>query len=172
MSLFVSFVPFCKMERSLATRRSEGSVEPRPSESLFDPELDISRSRDSQPSGESIDDQRRLIVNPFLAALGWVIVLVIIRAALRNLNAILFLVGLGLLWVPIFLFQYHCLDCGATGWLQSFRRHCCPAITARALDNTVVRRFRGLSVKSQVVGWIYFLIAAFMAIVIVLAARR
>jgi len=70
------------------------------------------------------------------------------------------------------LFQYHCLDCGATGWLLSFRRHCCPAITARAHDGVVVRRFPGLSVKSQIIGWIYFLLAAFMAIVIVLAARR
>jgi hypothetical protein len=175
-------VPSCKIERSPALRQAssagdamswiEGSVEPgpNPSPSLFDPDLDIPRQAQSQLSGESIDDQRRLIVNPFLAVLGWLIVLVIIRISLRSLNSLMFLTGLGLLWVPVFLFQYHCLDCGATGWLQTFRRHCCPAVTARA-QNGVAPRFPGFSVKSQVIGWIYFLVAAFVVIIIVLAAR-
>jgi hypothetical protein len=168
---FVSFVRSCKMERSLATRRSEGSVEPRPGETLFDPDVDIPRRRESRHSSYLIEDHQRLIVNPFLAVLGWVIVLVIVRAALNNRNSTLFLVGLGLLWVPLFLFQYHCLDCGATGWLQSFRRHCCPAVTARAQNGTM-QRFPGSSVKNQIIGWFYVLAMAFVVVVIVLAARR
>ncbi len=88
--------------------------------------------RRSQPSSEAIEDQLRLIVNPFLAVFGWVIALVIIRIALQVYSAYLFLAGLGLLLVPLFLFQYHCLDCGATGWLQCSWRHCCPAVTHRA----------------------------------------
>jgi hypothetical protein len=159
------------MERSLAMRRSEGSVEQRPSQNLFDPELDIPRLRLSELSIESIESNRRLIVNPFLAVLGWVIALVIIRLALQILSPILFFAGLALLLVPLFLFQFHCLDCGATGWLQGFRRHCCPALTVRA-QNGIVRRFPGLSVKNQIIGWIYLLVAAVMVIVLMLAARR
>jgi hypothetical protein len=151
--------------------RREGSVEPRPSESLFDPDLDPPPQRLSQLSSESIEDHLRLIVNPFLAVLGWVIVLVIIRMALQIRSPVWFLTGLGLSVVPPFFFQYHCLDCGATGWLQSCWRHRCPAVTNRA-QNGIVRRFRGLSVKNQVVAWINIVLAVFLMYFILVAGRR
>jgi hypothetical protein len=154
-------------------RRSEGSVEPRPSpsQSRFDPELDIPHRRPSQLSSESIEDQLRLIVNPFLAVLGWVIVLAILRLALRVHSSNLFLSGLGLALVPLFLFQYHCLDCGATGWAQSSWRHRCPAVTARA-QSGIVRRSPRLSVKNQMIAWIYLLVVAFAVWVIFFASRQ
>ena len=152
-------------------RRSEGSVEPRPSPSLFDPDLDIPHRRPSQLSSESIDSQRRLIVNPFLAVLGWVIVLAILRLALRIHSSNLFLTGLGLSLVPLFLFQYHCLDCRATGWVQSSWRHCCPAVAARA-QSGIVRRSPRLSVKNQMIAWIYLLVVALAVWVIFFTSQR
>ena len=146
-------------------------MERRPSESLFDPDLDVPRRPQAQSSSEAIEDQLRLIVNPFLAVFGWVIALIIIRLALQVYSVYLFLAGLGLLLVPLFLFQYHCLDCGATGWLQCSWRHCCPAVTSRA-QNGIVRRFPRLSVKNQTIAWLYLLILAFMVIVLMFASRR
>jgi hypothetical protein len=151
-------------------RRSEGSVEPQPNQSPFDPDLDPPQRRLSQPSSESIESQLRLIVNPFLAVLGWVIVLVILRLALQIHSSNLFLTGLGLSLVPLFLFQYHCLDCGATGWVQSSWRHCCPAVAART-QNSIVRRSPRLSVKNQMIAWIYLLVVAFAVWVIFFASR-
>ena len=145
-------------------------MESRSRQSLFDPDLDTPRRRQSHISSELIENQRRLIVNPFLAVLGWVIALAVIRIALLSHHLVLFLTGLGLSLVPLFLFQYHCLDCGATGWLQSAWRHGCPAVVARA-ENGVVRRFPGMSLGRQVMAWISILAVAFMVFVIVRLAR-
>jgi hypothetical protein len=144
-------------------------VELRSSQSPFDPDLDVPHRRPSQLSSESIECQRRLIVNPFLAVLGWVIVLAILRLALQIRNSLLFLTGLGLSLAPLFLFQYHCLDCGATGWVQSAWRHCCPAVTARA-QSGIVRRPPRLSVTNQMIAWIYLLVLAFAVWVIFFAS--
>jgi hypothetical protein len=168
---FVSFVPSCNMERSLAMRRSEVSVEPRPTQSRYDPDLDNPSRRLSQTSIESIEDHQRLLVNPFLVVLGWVIVVALIRMALRIHSLHLFVTGIILLLVPALLFQYHCLDCGKTGWLFRYRRHACPAVTARA-QTGVVRRFRGLSVTIQIIVWGQILAVAWVFFTTLFALRR
>jgi hypothetical protein len=152
-------------------KQGKGSVEPRPSQSPFDPDLDVPHRRPSQLSSESIESQLWLIVNPFLAVLGWVIVLAILRLALQIHSLKLFLTGLSLSMVPLFLFQYHCLDCGATGWVQNAWRHCCPAVTARA-QSGIVRRAPRLSVKKQTIAWIYLLIVAIAVWGIFFASQR
>jgi hypothetical protein len=142
-----------------------------PSQSRFDPDLDIPRRRLSPASIESIEDHQRLMVNPFLVVLGWVIVVALIRMALRIHSLHLFVTGVFLLLVPALLFQYHCLDCGSTGWLFRYRRHACPAVTARA-QSGVVRRFHGLSVTFQLIVWSQILAVALVLFMILFALRR
>ena len=123
---------------------------------------------------------QRLVANPFLAFAAWVFWLPasywvmawltrperIERVhregllALANV-AVILLLAAGFL-APIWLFQFHCLDCGRTSLLSRWRRHACPAILGRrALDRP--RRFRGPTPPVQVVLWLWALLAAGMA---------
>ena len=118
-------------------------MEPRPSQNAFDPDLDTPPRLMPRLSSESIEDQLRLIVNPFLAVLGWVIALVIIRVGPAKTNPYLFLTGLGLLWVPLFLFQYHCLDCGKTELVTRVLEGIAALRWRHARESGTVRRFPG-----------------------------
>jgi len=127
--------------------------------SVFDPDLDVSRPRRVRRTVEPIGECQRLIANPFLAVLCWVAVFFVIRQGLRMHSLPLFLGGLGLLFVPILLVQYHCLDCGATGWLFRSRSHACPVVVARHQNPGAWRR-RGPRVETQIILWVYCLMAA------------
>jgi hypothetical protein len=134
-------------------------------ESAFDPDLDELQPRRARPAGEPIAECQRLLANPLLAVLCWAGVYFVIRHGLLIRNLPLFLVGLVLLIVPIFLVQYHCLDCGATGWLFRSRRHACQAVVAR-LHNPGTWRRRGPRLKIQIIIWLYCLAAASILLVI------
>jgi hypothetical protein len=58
-----------------------------------------------------------------------------------------------------FLIQYHCVDCGATGWALRHRRHACPEEVARWQNRRPLPR--GLpSVGTQIVMWCFLLLFA------------
>lgn len=92
-----------------------------------DPEFDSSpsspvRLRDFDPL-----EHQRLVVNPFLAVLG-LLVLGSVEVSLRFPGALLLAPFFFLLPSKI---QYHCLDCGHTGSFSRRARHACPAVFAR-----------------------------------------
>ena len=138
--------------------------------SVFDPDLDVSRPRRVRIEVEPIEEYQRLLANPFLAVLCWVVVFFVVRQALRLDSFALFLVGLVLLSCSILMVQYHCLDCGATGWLIRCRRHACPDVV-RAQNNPGTWRRRGPRVETQIVVWLYGLVAVAVLLVVAYLAR-
>jgi hypothetical protein len=79
------------------------------------------------------------VANPFLAmaaAVGWY---ALIRQVLRARRLDLFFPALASLVLVAFLFQYHCLDCGATGRLQRWRAHECGRVRARRAEGRSLR---------------------------------
>ena len=111
----------------------------------------------------------RVLANPFLGLMGFVIWLMIggwlLEAFLRNreltaplIPLVTVVYGASLVLVPR-LFHYHCLDCGGTGRLKEWRRHVCPTSAARRLLGES-RRFRGPPPGAQVILWLWWLMAA------------
>jgi hypothetical protein len=143
-------------------------VEPGPD--VFDRDLDPAPRRSRDPASVSIAPFQRLVVNPFLTVLLLVIIVAILRFATQTQNTALFQIGIGLILVDVLLVQYHCLDCGATGWLIRYRKHGCPTVVTR-FQRGEWRRFRGPSVKLQLAGWIVILATAFILGLIVLLSR-
>jgi hypothetical protein len=116
---------------------------------------------------DSPEDYLRLIANPFLAILGflgwlgaviWITHLDIDRELLGPLVPIIAVVFLFVLWRIGALFQYHCLDCGATGRLSRWREHVClPSALRQQLGRP--KRIRGPSPIVQIVLWLWGLLA-------------
>jgi len=151
-------------------------VEPNERPNTFDPDFDLPPTRPARYSLESIEANQRLVCNPFLGCFALVVIYALIRTGLRWHNLTSFLTAIGLLFVPFLLFQYHCLDCGATGWLIRSRRHVCSAVVAR-LQNEGVRRPRGPSIPIQTTAWfclmgIVFLMAMIVMMLVEQAPRR
>jgi hypothetical protein len=141
-----------------------------PDPDVFDRDLDPAPRRSLDPSSVSIAPFQRLIVNPFLAVLLFVIIIAILRSAAQTQSTALFQLGIGLIAVDVFLVQYHCRDCGATGWVFRYRRHACPTVVAR-FQRGEWRRFHGPSVKLQLAGWILLLGMVFIVGLIVVLSR-
>jgi hypothetical protein len=135
-----------------------------------DPELDAPRGRPPvlPIPAHAPEDYRRLVVNPFLALLGLVLWLLTLRQVLREKRlALLFPVILGLAGI-VFLLQYHCLDCGRTGLFFRWRRHACERVLARQVEGRPLG-FRGPRPLTQLVLWIYALLA--VAVLFLLVPR-
>jgi hypothetical protein len=137
-----------------------------PQLSTFDPDFDSPAARRPQLGDSPLNREKRLVVNPFLVVLDWLIAFALFRAAIAHRNFTIFQIGAVLLLSGFFLLQYHCLDCGTTGWLIRHRSHTC--------HDDVVRwrppRFRVPSVGTQIVVWCY-LVAAAVLLLLILARR-
>ena len=105
-----------------------------PGQGTFDRDVDSQPGRPPRVPFESVPEYQRLVANPFLAVLAWLVDVSLMRAAMKSRSSTLFLIGLSLLFVAFFFLQFHCLDCGATGWLFRYRSHACPAVVARYQD--------------------------------------
>jgi hypothetical protein len=132
---------------------------------LFDRELDPQPQRRVGPDRDTVVPFQRLLVNPFLAVAVFVLVVALWREGVTRRSPALFQLGVGLLLVDVFLVQYHCLDCGATGWLLRYRRHACPTVLSR-WQRGESRRFRGPGVRLQLVAWVTLVAAVFVLAVI------
>ncbi len=97
---------------------------------MFDRDLDPP-SRQAVLLPEHLAGYQRVVVNPFLAVLGWLAWLFAIRQSMRAGNAMLFFFLLPWVPAPSRLFQFHCLDCGRTGWLSRLGRHACTGVLER-----------------------------------------
>jgi hypothetical protein len=137
---------------------------------IFDPDID-SRQRPPVEPYWSVADCQRLIANPALAFLVWVSAYLAIRHALSEHHLGLFLVGLVLTVVPCFLGQYHCLDCGATGWALRAAWHGCPSVVAR-LHHPDAGRLRVPRLRSQFKIWIVVVLLALLVYAILGSPRH
>jgi hypothetical protein len=120
----------------------------------FDPDLDASNRPIPSVPPHRILESQRLVANPFLAIAGWILGVVLMRWGLASVDVRLYLFGFAFLILPFGFFQYHCLDCGATGSFYRARRHICPAILTRALGQTR-RRNRVPRLSTQLKGWFF-----------------
>lgn len=125
----------------------------------FDEDLDLQPRRPAPEPDEPVEVYQRLIANPFLAVLAWLVSFYLFRESLRRQNLPLFLTGFVVFFGAFFLMHFHCLDCGATGWLVRSRQHACPAVVARRQGGWA-RRWRGPAIKIQLAAWFIFMIAA------------
>lgn len=138
--------------------------EPQPS--TFDPEFEAPFPAEAQRPGSAQRDKKRLLVNPILALVDWLVAVALLRAAITRVNFALFAAGAWLLFLGFVLAQYHCLDCGATGWLVHQGRHVCREDRlGRPSRRRRVWRVPGISV--QIVVWFYLLAAAVILLLIV-----
>jgi hypothetical protein len=119
-------------------------------------------------------DYLRILSNPFLGLLGllgWFVVVRWLIAALRRspeltvpLSPILVvLVVAALFGLTPALFQYHCLDCGATGRLSRWRTHLCPASNLRRQSGRH-RWLRGPSPFVQNIIWFWLVLTALIVL--------
>jgi hypothetical protein len=139
---------------------------PTPPPAGRDPEFDPVLNTSALELDHSPESYQRLVANPFLgffAIVAWMAVVLILFQGIFGpftpMAAILMLAALALL-PP--LFQYHCLDCGATGRLTEWRRHMCPSVAERRLEGRT-RRIRGPAPPIQVLLWLWVLMALIVA---------
>jgi hypothetical protein len=121
----------------------------------------------SPASAHAPEDYQRLVANPFLALLGLVLWCLALRQILGAKRLDLLIPVLLSLGAVVFLLQYHCLDCGATGLLFRWRRHACERVLARQLEGRPLR-FRGPRPPTQLVLWIYALLTVAVLFLLVL----
>lgn len=142
------------------------TAQPELAPDTFDREMDdVPRRPRSPRAGATLDAQGyvRALANPFLAAawvVGWLIAtryLILFEHFALNMLALMVLIGI----TPLLL-QYHCLDCGHTGWLFRWRWHSCPQVEARRAARRY-RWVRGPTPGFQILIWIAL---AFLALVL------
>jgi hypothetical protein len=146
-------------------------VQTEPSPTLFDPEHDAPRGLPRGLSSNAISAYQRVVVNPLLAILGWLLAIVLIRYSTRSHNLALYLTAILWLFVPFVLVQFHCLDCRVTGWLLRVRRHACSSVIARCVSKESLRG-RWPSITVQIHCWIYALVALAILGFVLFASRR
>jgi hypothetical protein len=138
--------------------------------STYDRDVDLHPQGESSHTGP-IDPYRRLVANPLLALAGVVAAIFLIRVSLEHRILPLFLASIGLLFGAFFFVQYHCLDCGSTGWLVRAGRHACPPLMARWREGRIGRwRFPGL--KFQMILWLHLLASVAGLLLILFAFSR
>ncbi len=130
-----------------------------PEGGIFDPDLDNQPRRPSLFAADPVHEYQRLVANPFLTVLAWVIFLGLLRGVVPRQEAAGLVADIVIFGLALLLAQYHCLDCGATGWLVRHQRHACPKVMIR-WQNQIVRRFQGPGLGLQLVGWFIVTITA------------
>ena len=133
----------------------------------YDPDLDLQPRQPIRDSIEPVDQCQRLVANPFLAVLAWVVAFGLLTESVRHPNLAAFMTAITLSFVAFFLLQFHCLDCGATGWLLRSWAHVCPAVVARRQSQRV-SPFRGPGLGLQLFAWFIVITAAFIFAMVIL----
>jgi hypothetical protein len=141
---------------------------------LFDPELDtshaLSASRLPALPIEVIGEHQRLVVNPLVAILCGLGGVVLIQHALRTRNVLLFGTAVGVLFLSFLLIQFHCRDCGSTGWYLHVGRHACAAVVARWRQNVSARS--GLRSRTQLLIWVYVMVLSLLGYAVFTLSQR
>ncbi|HEX3449846.1 MAG TPA: hypothetical protein VHS97_16450 [Isosphaeraceae bacterium] len=137
---------------------------------IFDHDLDAQPRRRIPTREDPPYEYQRLVVNPFLTVLIWIIFSGLHRGIEPRLTAAVFVAVLVVFVLGLFLVQFHCLDCGATGWLVRYQRHACPKVVAR-WRSRVVRRFHGPRLRIQLIAWLIVTMAALLLGALALGSR-
>lgn len=140
------------------------------SSSTYDREVDAG-PREVPVFREPVDPCRRFVANPLLAVAVCVLAIVLLRYSVERRILLLFLVGSALLPGAVFFSQFHCLDCGATGWLLAARRHICPPLVVRWRQGPR-SRWRFPSLKAQMIIWLYLLVSMAGLLLILFASGK
>ena len=121
---------------------------------VSDPALDFLPRNLNQSIREElrIEAYQRLIANPFLGVMALGGSCLAINAAIEVQQLDLEVLAASTLIVSRWLFQFHCLDCGSTGWLRRWRDHECHTVRGRLASNRP-RRIRGPKPSTQTVLW-------------------
>jgi hypothetical protein len=115
---------------------------------------------------EFVGGHQRVLVNPIVSILCVLAGVALIQFALRTRFLVLFAAGLLVMALGFFLIQYHCLDCGGSGWYQYASRHACEPVLARWREKVETHTL--LRARTQLSIWIYVLV---FGILIYLVAR-
>lgn len=154
-------------------RRNGHNVDNDPRSPLFDPHLDtsheLSSSRLPALPIEAIGEHQRLVVNPLVAILCSLAGVALIQHALRTRNVVLFCTAVGVLFLSLLLIQFHCRDCGATGWYLHASHHACAAIVARWRQNLSARS--GLRARTQLLIWTYVMVFSLLGYAVLALSR-
>jgi hypothetical protein len=138
---------------------------------IFDHDLDAQPRRPNLVPSDPVDKYQRLVANPFLTVLAWIVLLGLLRGIPRGQEAAGLAAGMVVFVMALLLIQFHCLDCGATGWLLRRHHHVCPKVMRR-WQNQIVRRFHGPGLGLQLVGWFIIMLAALVLGLVALEASR
>jgi hypothetical protein len=111
------------------------------------------------PDYSEIRSYYRVVVNPFLAVLAWLAALGLIRLTIHWRRPWLLLLALLVLCASSLLFQFHCLDCGKTGYLHRLGRHRCDRVWLRWHTGTA-ERWRCPTAPAQLMIWCYVAVGA------------
>ena len=114
----------------------------------LDPELGTSQGPSRGVAPEFVREHTRIIINPFLVLLGWSSTGYLLQLGLKTRDPGLSLAALMGLLLSTLLIQYHCLDCGETGWAIRAARHLCPLAAARAF-HVLGRPWRKPTITTQ-----------------------
>jgi hypothetical protein len=123
---------------------------------LFDPQHDASEALSSSRLAgipvEAVGDCQRIVVNPLVAIVCCMSGVALVQHALRTRNLILFCSALGVLFLSLLLIQFHCRDCGTTGWYLHASKHACNMVVSRWRQNLSAT---GLRARTQLLIWTY-----------------
>jgi hypothetical protein len=136
-----------------------------------DPEFDAPRAAVRRPRGPVLMPQetQRLLANPFLGVSLLIFGIVLFASGYEGRSPALLGIALLLALSSVVFLHYHCLDCGATGFLFRWRRHECEHVLLRRLAGSV-RRWRGPTPVLQTILWAYaLLVVAILAVILVFA---
>ncbi|MCA1684517.1 MAG: hypothetical protein LC745_00730 [Planctomycetia bacterium] len=138
--------------------RGDGrSPDPAAGRGIHDREFDLPGQGPRPPRNYAPhQDDQRLLANPFLAVLGMIAWYEAIRRVVQARRLDLFFPVLASLVMVIYLFQFHCLDCGATDRLSRWRDHACGPVRLRA-NAGFSRPVHAMTPVSQTVLWFYVL---------------
>ncbi len=142
-----------------------------PRSSIFDPDLDAGPARGRPEPLAPVEDCQRLLANPWLGVVFWIVAFALMRYSTRRHDLATFVWSMMFVLVGIVFLQFHCLDCGKTGSLLFARKHACPAVVARR-QTSVDRRRRMPAVKIQLAAWFVILVAALVLGFVASTSRR
>ncbi|MGZ3433440.1 MAG: hypothetical protein ACXWN0_17105 [Isosphaeraceae bacterium] len=153
--------------------RNGRNVDNDPRSPVYDPQLDashkLSTSRLPAVPIEAIGWHQRLVVNPLVAILSTLAGVALIQHALLTRNVVLFCTAVGVLFLSLLLIQFHCRDCGTTGWYLHSSRHACAAVVARWRQNVLARS--GLRARTQLLIWSYVMVFSLLGYAVFTLSR-
>ena len=137
----------------------------------FDHDLDAQPRRRIPTPEDLPHEYQRLVVNPFLTVLAWITFAGLLRSVVPRHDAAGLAADIVVFALALLLIQFHCLDCGATGWLVRYQHHACPKVVAR-WQSRIIRRFHGPRLRIQLVAWFILMLAAVVLGMLALGRSR